>query len=80
MVLSLRSEETRSEAKILLDSIFDREPVGSSSPFERDEEDDNAPLAELMHQMVFGNHNQWERIMINPHSILRMRVQRNKEA
>lgn len=41
------------------DNFWDRAPVSAASPFERSEgnEDDNTPLSQFMHQIVFVDHN-----------------------
>lgn len=36
-------------SRILYDNFFYQEPVGSAFPVERAEDDDNAPLSELLH-------------------------------
>lgn len=59
--------------KVLQDSFFDKGPVGRASPFERVDEDDNALLFQLMHQIVFGHHSQGEGATIIPRSFLRIR-------
>lgn len=43
--------------KILQDDFFDKVLVSAASLFERANEDDNAPLSQLLHQTVFGDHN-----------------------
>lgn len=66
--------------KILLDSFFDREPVGGGELAVRANKDDDAPLSQLLHQTVFFGHNQRNGVTISPRSILRMRIQRNEVA
>lgn len=52
--------------------------MAGASPSERVYQDDKAPLSQLMDQIVFADHSQREGIMINHHSILRMRFKRMK--
>lgn len=63
-----------------LDSFFDSELVSRGEQAERRNEDYDAPLSQLLHQMVFVGHNQGDRVSINPRSLLRMRIQRNEAA
>lgn len=52
-------------SKVLRDSSFDREPISDGEPSERANEDDVAPLFQLLHQSVYVNHNQREGVTIN---------------
>lgn len=60
-------------------TLLDREPVSAASPLEWDEDDggDNIFLSQFMHQAVFVDHSQGYGVMINPLSVLRMRIQRD---
>lgn len=61
-------------SKITQDNFFGREPVSGPLPAERADEDDNAHLSQLLHQIDFVYHSQGEGITINPCSTMRMRV------
>lgn len=54
--------------------------MSSALSAERAEGDDDTPPSEFLHQIVFLDHTQGEDLTINPHFILRMRVQRNEAA
>lgn len=66
----------------IYDNFWDRETVSGASPFERVEGDDdgNTLLSQSSLHTMFVDHSQGEGITINPHSILRMRIQRNEAA
>lgn len=44
------------------------------------DQEDNTPSISFMQQTVFMDHNQREGVVINPSSILSMRIQRNEAA
>lgn len=51
-------------SKILLDNIFDKEPITDGETTERTNEDDDASLSQLLHQIVFADHSQGEGVKI----------------
>lgn len=75
-LLELRDQ--RLPSMIVLNSFFDRDLMSGASPVDKAEADDNAPLSEFLHQTIFPDFTQGEGFTINPRSILRMRIQRNK--
>lgn len=54
-----------------------------ASPFEHvvreDEDEDTTQLSHFMYHNVIGDHNHGEGVVINPRSLLRMMVERNKD-
>lgn len=80
MVPMLESRDRWRFSNIILGGFFYRESVSGREPVERGNEEDDAPLSQLLHQTIFVDHSQGDGVTINPRSTLSMRIQKNEVA